>query len=260
MTDYTVAVLEDAISILELLQKHEMGLSLADITTQSSFVKNKVFRILYTLEKHRLVDRDANGIFRLGLRFLEFGERVQQQTSLLAVSETVLDQLVNQTGESIFLGIVSGMDALCVAVRESPQSVRLYAELGRRAPLHSGGVPKILLAHLPPVERDAVLDHFFGDNSASWTALDAVLAQVRDQGYVVVGDELDVGAHSIAAPIRDYSGDVIAAVSIAGPSHRFPPSVITTYIEFVMDAAAEISAALGHKTVIQHHELELFSP
>jgi Na+-driven multidrug efflux pump len=60
-----------------------------------------------------------------------------------------MDQLVRKTGESIFLGIVSAMDALCVAVRESPQSIRLYAELGRRAPLHSGGVPKILFAFMP---------------------------------------------------------------------------------------------------------------
>ena len=257
MTDYTVAVLEDAISILELLQCHEVGLSLADITAESGFVKNKVFRILYTLEKHHLVDRNANGNFRLGLRFLEFGQHVQQQTTLLAASEKVMDRLVSETGESIFLGIVSGWDALCVAVRESPQSVRLYAELGRRAPLHSGGVPKILFAFLPHIGREATLGHFFADNASAWSDLDSKLAQVRAQGYVVVVDELDMGAHSVAAPIRDYSGGVIAALSIAGPSHRFPAPVIDTYIDMVMEAAAEISLALGYKDTIQQRKLEM---
>ncbi len=257
MTDYTVAVLEDAISILELLQHHEPGLSLADITAKSGFVKNKVFRILYTLEKHHLVERDANGAFRLGMRFLEFGEHVQQQTTLLAASDMMLDRLVDQTGESIFLGIVSATDALCIAVRESPQSVRLYAELGRRAPLHSGGVPKILFAFLPAADREAVLDHFYRDDPGTRSKLDAKLAQIREQGYVVVVDELDVGAHSIAAPIYNAAGKVIAAVSVAGPSHRFPPSVIATYVDLVVATAAEISQALGYKATVRRADLEL---
>jgi IclR family KDG regulon transcriptional repressor len=252
LTDYTVAVLEDAIAILELLQNQDDGLTLAQITDASGHVKNKVFRILYTLEKHRLVARDDNGFYRLGMRFLEFGQQVKKQTTLLEASRSTLDWLVHKTGESIFLGIVSGSDALCVAARESPQSVRLFAEVGRRAPLHSGGVPKVLLAHLPDVEQRDALDQFTDLEAIEIDTLKHQLAQVKNQGYAVVVDELDIGAHSIAAPIRDYRGCVVAGLSIAGPSHRFSEEIIEHYIELVQQAAAQISHTLGYQPAEPH--------
>ncbi len=253
MTDYTVAVLEDAIYILELLQNHDEGLTLAQVTQASGFLKNKVFRILHTLEKHDLVGRDDAGVYRLGIRFLEFGQSVKKQTTLLDASRHVMDRLVRDTGETIFLGVVNGTDALCVAARESPQSIRLFAEVGRRAPLHSGGIPKVLLAHLPDAERRVLIETFTDQGIINPTALEDRLTQVRTQGYVVVIDELDHGAHSIAAPIRDHRGQVIAALSIAGPSHRFSEQIVERYIGLAQDAAEQISRALGYRAVEHHH-------
>jgi IclR family KDG regulon transcriptional repressor len=247
LTDYTVAVLEDSIQILELLQSQDDGLTLAQITDASGFVKNKVFRILYTLEKHHLVTRDEDGLYWLGMRFLEYGQHVKRQMTLLEASRAAMDWLVQESCETIFLGIVSGTDGLCVATRESPQSIRLFAEVGRRVPLHSGGTTKVLLAYLPDDEQRAALDSF--DGQIDRPALEKRLAQVRQQGYAVVVDELDKGAHSVAAPIRDYRGRVVAAVSIAGPSHRFSDEVIERYIRLVQKAAGQISAALGYRTL-----------
>lgn len=253
MTDYTVAVLEDSILILELLQNHDEGMTLAQVTQASGFLKNKVFRILYTLEKHHLVGRDESGVYRLGVRFLEFGQSVKKQTTLLDASRNTMDWLVRETGETIFLGVVSGTDALCVAARESPQSIRLYAEVGRRAPLHSGGVPKVLLAYLPDEERRNLLQEFAKQGIISAAVLEDRLATVRSQGYVVVIDELDYGAHSIAAPIRDYRGRVVAALSIAGPSHRFSEQTVERYIHLVQEAAGQISRALGYRAAEPLH-------
>jgi IclR family KDG regulon transcriptional repressor len=252
LTDYTVGVLEDAIAILELLQSQEEGLTLAQMTEASGFVKNKVFRILYTLEKHHMVERDDAGLYRLGIRFLEFGQHVKRQTTLLEASRAAMDWLVRETGETVFLGVVNGTDALCVAARESPQSIRLFAEVGRRAPLHSGGVPKVLLAYLPDEVRQTVLGQLAELGAIERSALERQLALVRQQGYAVVVDELDVGAHSIAAPIRDYRGRVVAALSIAGPSHRFPPDTIDRFVKAVQQASEQISQAMGYKTVEPH--------
>lgn len=249
MPDYTVAALEDAIRVLELLRSQKDGVSLAQLTRLSGLVKNKVFRILFTLEKHDLVQRDEFGRFYLGLRFIEFGQSVQKQTTLIEASRRVMDRLVEATSESIFLGVISGTDALCVAARESPRSIRLYAEVGRRAPLLEGGVPKVLLAFMPPQERAVLLAEVFKIEPAQRQALEERLARIRQQGYAVVVDELDKGAHSIAAPIRDHGGQVVAAISIAGPSDRFDDGNVTRYIELVIDAAAQISQALGHRAL-----------
>jgi DNA-binding IclR family transcriptional regulator len=79
------------------------------------------------------------------------------------------------------------------------------------------------------------------------SAFEAELDRIRQRGYVVVVDELDMGAHSVAAPIRDHFGEVIAAISIARPSNRFPPERVEHYIDLVLQAAEQISEALGYR-------------
>jgi DNA-binding IclR family transcriptional regulator len=246
LTDYTIAVLEDALQLLELLSDNPEGLSLAQITETSGLIKNKVFRILHTLEKHQMVERSEEGCYTLGRRLTAFGQSVQNKTLLLDASRPVMDWLVVETSETIFLGVAAGSDALCIAARESPHSVRLFAQVGRRAPLLSGGVPKILFAFLPEAERNALLDRF-STTATERNRLDATLAQIRQQGYVIVVDELDIGAHSIAAPIRNHEDQVIAGISIAGPSNRFDPATITRYVSLVCKAASQISQRLGYE-------------
>jgi len=248
VADYAIAVIEDAIGILDILKRNPNGLSLAEITEETDLVKNKVFRILFTLEQHQMAERDEHGRYRLGMRLLELGQHVQNNTSLLGVSAAVMDRLVAETRESIFLGVISGDEVLCVATRESPRSVRLYAEVGRRAPFDKGGIPKVLFAHIDDDERTSYLDRMYSDDAQAGERerLMQVCEQIRRDGYVVAVDDLDPGAHSIAAPIRNYQGVVVAAISIAGPSDRFPPDVIEHYIELIRQAADEISGALGY--------------
>lgn len=235
-------MLEDAIQLLELLNDNPDGLTLAQITETSGLVKNKVFRILYTLEKHRIVQRDERNLYKVGDRILDFGQGIQNKTRLLDASSAVMDRLVVETSETIFLGVVNGSEALCIDARESPHSVRLFAKVGRLAPLHMGGVPKVLLAHLPEDKRNRILEQL---DDAERANIEATLAQIRERGYVIVVDELDVGAHSVAAPIRNAQEQVIAAISIAGPSSRFDDETVRRYVGLVCKAANEISQALG---------------
>ncbi|MFQ5857529.1 MAG: IclR family transcriptional regulator [Anaerolineae bacterium] len=238
--------------MLETFLDGEDRLTLAQISRDSGLSKNKTFRILSTLEKHRLVKRDEVGAYHLGVRFLDFGQRVRREMGLLEASRPVLDWLVEQTRETVFLGVVDGSEALCVDMRESPQSIRLFAEVGRRAPLYTGGVPKVLLAFLPEEERDAMLEtielkpitpHTITDRRT----LEKLLRVIRNQGYIVTADDLDVGAHSIAAPILDHRGKVIAAISVAGPSNRFTDEHIQRYVKLIRQGAAQISRALGYR-------------
>lgn len=252
MPDYTIGVVEDAIEVLNAFLNGDEGLTLAEVTTRTNLVKNKAFRILSTLEKHRLVQRDAAGVYRLGVRFLSFGERVRDQVDLLRASAPVMDWLAAETEESIFLGVIDGQEALCIDARESTRSIRLFARVGRRAPLYVGGVPKVLLAYLPDEERKALLSEIEFESFTPYTvrdsaALEAILCEIREQGYIVTADDLDVGAHSVAAPLFDYTGRVVAAISIAGPSNRFDDEVIERYVELVQEGANRISVMLGHQ-------------
>lgn len=245
-------MVEDAICVLEIFLIGEDRLTLAQVTEATGLSKNKTFRILSTLEEHRFVKRDEAGAYRLGVHLLDFGQQVRKEMDLLEASRPTLDWLVRETRESVFLGVINGKEALCVDMRESPQSVRLYAAVGRRAPLYAGGVPKVLLAFLPEEEREAALERIqlepiTSDTITDRQALEEMLAQIRSQGHVVTADDLDAGAHSIAAPIRDHQGRVVAGISVAGPSTRFTEDRISHYVELVKEGAARISRALGYR-------------
>jgi IclR family KDG regulon transcriptional repressor len=252
VADYTIAILEHAIQVLETFLKQEEPLSLAQVTRESGLSKSKVFRILHTLEKHQYVERDLAGAYRLGIRFLDFGRRVQQEMDLLGASQAVMDWLAGETRESIFLGVLDGKEALCIDARQSSHSIRLSAQIGQRTPFYAGGVPKVLLAFLPEDERSRLLAETELRQITPYTIVDraeleASLAEIRRLDYVVTVGDLDEGAHSIAAPIRDHEGQVIAAISIAGPSERFTEPTVERYVALIMKGAACISHTLGYQ-------------
>ena len=253
MPDYRIAVVEDAIHVLETFLHVDHALSLAEITERTGLVKNKVFRILATLQAHRLVVRNDQGEYTLGLRMVEFCDHVRSRDVVIQAAAPVMDRLSDETRETVFLGAIDGTEVLVLAARESPQSVRLFGSVGRRAPIHTGGIPKVLLAFLPSSERKAILDQISLDPITPYTytdrdRLEAFLDEIREQGYVVTADDLDVGAVSIAAPIRDYSGQVVAAMSVAGPLSRMPEATSQRYADLVLRGTAQVSQALGYRS------------
>lgn len=249
--DYSISVLDCAAQILvSFLEPQAAEQSLHTVATRLDLNKSRAFRILATLERHGLVEHDQQSQhYRLGLKLLALGEGVRRNLNLLDAARPVLDRLARQTGETIYLGVVDGLEVVCVDKRESSYPIRLYAEVGRRAPLHAGGVPKVLLAYLH--EHDpAILDRLPpADDIAAVVDLDALgeqLVGIRADGYAVVHDDLDWGSCSIAAPIRDHQGEVIAALSVAGPGERFTLDRRTHFVSLVREAGEQISAALGH--------------
>ena len=249
MTDYTIAVVQDAVNVLDSFNQAQKGLTLTEIVDKTGLGKNKVFRILYTLEQTRMVYRDENHKFHLGFRVSELAQNVRPHSLLLDISNPVMEQLLDETQESIILGVASGHHALCIATQESPRSMRLYARVGIQSPLYMGGVPKVLLANMSRLQREKHLRYFeanVDDASLHWGEMRRKLAKIRQQGYSITVDELDIGAHSITAPVFDSSGQVIAGMSIAGPSIRFTADKIKRYIDLVTAAALRISIALGY--------------
>jgi IclR family KDG regulon transcriptional repressor len=254
--DYTIQSLHHALLVLESFLETEKDVQgISRIGHELGLNKSRVFRILNTLERQGFVEQDSETKqYRLGLRFLAFGDAVQRRLEIVQVAAPFLDELAEKTGETIHLGVLGGHEAICVAKRESAQSVRLYAEIGRRSPLHVGGVPKVLLAYMAPEERVRLMRLAPLPRITDWTitdpdCLESVLAQIRRDGYHVAVGDLDDDVHSIAAPIRNYTGHVVAAVSIAGPSHRFPPDKTQDCIHLVCAAATEISKKLGYTPV-----------
>ena len=251
--NYTIQSVHHTLQVLEtFLDVDGAAQRITEIGERLGMNKSRVFRILNTLEQHGFIDQDPNTRqYRLGLRLMSLGEAVRRQLGIVQMADPVLDELAGQSGETVNLVVVDGREAVCVAERESKHSVRLYGEVGRRAPLHVGGAPKVLLAYMPPEERARIIGGRALPRVTESTVTDAgqleeILAQIRRDGYTVTVGDLDHGAHSIAAPVRDHTGCVVAALSVAGPSHRFSPEKIQCFIQLVCRAAARISSCLGY--------------
>lgn len=250
--DYTIQALHHGLSVLETFLEADRAVQgISEISKALGLNKSRVFRIVNTLEQHGFVERvTSTKQYQLGVALMAFGEVVRERLEVIEVAAPILDRLAEQTGETVHLGVVDGNESVCVAKRMSKHSVRLYAEVGRRAPLHAGGVPKVLLAYMPPEDlarilRPGTLERVTARTITDPDQLDEILEEIRCRGYHVSVGDLDPDVHSVAAPIWDHTGRVVAAVSVAGPSHRFPPKKVEQCIQLVCRGAATISCLLG---------------
>ena len=250
--NYNIAVLDSALKVLDSFLATDCAEStMSAISQQLSLTKNRTFRILCTLASQAYLRQDPETRrYRLGPKLIQLGERARKGFKLVAVASPIMTRLAEQTGETVFLGVVDGWEMLCIDRRESSHSIRLSAQIGQRVALHMGGVPKTLLAYQSPGFVEEYLSRPLA-RATDLTITDPrclreALTEIRQRGVCITCGDLEPGACSIAAPIRDHSGQVVSAISAAGPETRFGPENVPHIVEAVGQAAAEISRLLGY--------------
>lgn len=254
--DRSPYVIASALRTLQLLNAfsvppHRLGL--ADVTALLGMERNQAYRSLKTLEAAGFLVQSDDARFEPGpaAAALATGAVRFQSTSVIDVAGPSLDRLSADTNETVHLFVRTGDRAVCVDRRESPQSVRLVSVLGRSLPLHAGAVPKAILAHLPPEERTAVLARltelpaFTARTQRDRDLLDAELAVIRDRGYSLSDEDFDASARGVGAPIFGQTGEVVAGVSVGGPSFRVDDTTLERFVALVRAAAHDISRLLA---------------
>jgi DNA-binding IclR family transcriptional regulator len=248
---YSSQVLDRTMAILGAFGS-DSELRLADLSSILKLSKSTVYRLLEAMRLHGVIARDpVSGRYRLGLRLFELGMRAVQSLELPRCAQPALEQLVAQTGETAQLGVLDGSDIIFIARAESPQALRMPSAVGRRTLAYCTGVGKVLLAHLPEEELRAYLSKVALEPRTARTlanpaALERDLRSVRARGYSIDDEEFCVGLRCVAAPIRDHTGAVVAAMSVAGPSTRIRREQLRGIAARVINAASEISRRLGH--------------
>ena len=249
--DYSIAAVGRALDLLEALARVGPA-PLATLAESARCTRTAGFRLLRTLEARGFAIQDeARGIWRLGARWSVLGRAAQQQGALAATAMPFLAALGKATGENVYLRVRDGMEAETVAIFQTDPGLRLYSEVGQRRPLHAGN-SRLLLAHAPEAVQTQVLAQRLPRftpatrTDSAWIAAD--LQRVRARGYLVTADEVIAGAVSIAAPVRDASGQVVASLFISAPSLRMRPPRPRALVPQVMDAAAKLSQMLGDNT------------
>jgi IclR family KDG regulon transcriptional repressor len=245
---YRIDAVARALRVLEALGDNP-GIGATALAEKLGLTKSIVFRLLHTLEEGGYVQRDEErAIYALGYRVALLGERVGREGALLQVARPVMDSLRDETGENVNLVVREGTATVVIATREGLHSIRLFAQTGRRGPLHAGGASMVLLAYAEPSIRDRVLEgpleRFSPHTITDPERLREALLLIRANRYNVAINDLDDGAFSIAAPIRNNAGEIIAGISVAGATVRLDEVRRASYIERVQRAAEEISQRL----------------
>jgi IclR family KDG regulon transcriptional repressor len=247
--DYTVAAVDRALKLLEAVAENP-NIGLTELARLTGTTKTLAFRMASTLEARGYLLKDPTSrSYTLGYKPLYLSERMQHESHLLGVAEPFLDDLALRTRENVSLTVREADHTVCIALRQSPQPIRLFAELGRQGPLHVGGGPKLLLAYAPPELQDEVLagklERFTPETIIDPKRLRALLQRIREQGYNVSHGDLDPGAFSVAAPLRDHADRVVASISVAGPQSRLTEDLEKLYVRMLLDVAEDISSRLG---------------
>ena len=246
-----LSTVRNAARLLKVFRSREADLGVSELARRLGLGKSTVHRMLTTLVAEGLIEQNPRtGGYRLGIVMFELGQAVRVHMDLHAAVGPVLGELRAQTGESSQVGVLDGHEVVYVDRMESAHSLRLFTETGRRVPVHCTSSGKVLLAYLPEARRQAVLraaplDALTPHTITDRSQLAAELDRVRRRGWAEAVNEREVGVASIAAPVRDISGEVVAAISIGVPLARCSVMALRRLAPVIMEAAEAASRRLG---------------
>ncbi|HCA85793.1 MAG TPA: IclR family transcriptional regulator [Streptomyces sp.] len=239
-----------AVSVLEILARlGEAGVT--EIADELDVHKSTAFRLLGVLENRGLVGQSQDrGKYYLGPGVLRLAGAAAGRLDISQESAPVVRQLADEVGETVNIAVLDEDAAVNVMQARGAASVTAQNWLGRRTPLHVTSSGKVLLASLPSVLREGFLarrlPRFTDRTVTSAAELRAQLAQIAEQGYAVVTEEMEVGLSAVAAPVRAHDGQVVGAVSVSGPVYRMDGERLAELAKSATAAAAELSARMGY--------------
>lgn len=248
--------IQRALHILKLFDDNCPQWELTALANAAALNKTTVFRILSALEAEGLVERtdDGNG-YRLGSEMIALGGRAARANSLRNVSQPALQALSKASGETTTLEILrpdAGGTWSMLVIDEvlGRHLVGITQYIGSRLPIHATSTGKVLLAYMPPTERDALLPptlEALTESTRTRAAFLTELETVRRDGYAIAHGELERGLVAIGAPIFDHNGNAQAAISLISPSVRMNTARIASLTADVLTTAAQISQRIGYR-------------
>jgi len=196
--------------------------TLDELASEASVHKTTIMRLLHAMEAKRFVVRDDEQRFRLGPKLFELSSLALEQRDIRKMAHHHLADLNIRTGHTVHLAELEGNEVVYIDKFESRHPVRMYSRIGLTAALHSAAVSKVLLAAMPRARKERIAADLNYDKATENTltspeALLAELEKVGRQGWAHDNAEHEAFVHCIAAPIRDASGEVVAAASCSVP-------------------------------------------
>ena len=247
--DTSVQSVNRAVSILQVLARHGSA-RVTDIAAELDVHKSTVSRLLGTLESRGLVEQSAaRGSYVLGDGITLIAAGAARRHDLALVSREICAELAEAVGETVTVTIPDGEAVLSIGQVTGSAVISTINWLGRRSPLHATSSGKLFLAFHPQLALGVLAGELTAYTPQTLTdpqALTAELERVRAADHAVTAEEQEVGLCAVSAPIRDLEGQVVAALTVSGPSFRVTPEAIEQLLPTLQAAAGRISERNGY--------------
>jgi DNA-binding IclR family transcriptional regulator len=250
-TNYIIRSVSHALDVIEQFFGDADELGVTELSKRLKLHKNNIFRLLATLESRGYIEQNkATENYRLGVRSLRLGQAYVGRMGLLRQARPIMESLVKQCRESAYVAVSRRGAMVPLDSVDADQPVRLVSQIGESLPLHCTAVGKAHLAF----EADAELRGRLPEGLKRLTAqtvtdrptLTQQLRAIIEAGYAVDRGEFIDDVSSIAVPIRDYTGHMVGALAVSGPSYRMPAERIEKEMAPAMlKAGQELSSRLG---------------
>ncbi|MFZ9228078.1 MAG: IclR family transcriptional regulator [Candidatus Nanopelagicales bacterium] len=239
----TQAVDRAADLLVEVL-KSEKPVTFSYLTNKSGLAKGTASRLISALERNGLLQRNKKGEIETGITINQFASRISSINRLVSKLQPLMRQIGNETGETISLAI-SGNDAVeNIAQIDAKYLLSSRNWIGQKVPFHASAAGKVLLAFQNIDISKIKLDKLTNSTIVSKADLENEISKVRNNNYAVIIDELEMGLVAISVPVKNETGEVIAALSVSGPSARLNQQKIKEIISLLKKYSKNLDLSL----------------
>jgi len=237
--------------VIQGFSRQSLHLSISQLSKRTGLSRASVRRCLHTLSKLGFAGSDDRRKFYLLPRVLELGRSYLSSVPLATVAQPVLERLSQILHESCSIALLDGIDIIYVARANMTRILAIDPGVGTRLPAFCTSIGRVLLANLPPKETEALVSRIefarYTDRTlASVEQIRQVLRSVRRDGYAIVDQELELGLRSMAVPVQNHMGRVVAAINVGAHGQRVSvQDMQTRFLPYLRAAAQELCLLLG---------------
>ena len=249
--DSSVQSVDRVLDIIEVLSTEHDGIGVTAIANRVGLHKSTAHRLLTTLLSRGYVAKTDEGNYKIGLKLIEAVSCYINSLELQTEARPYLVQMTGELGLTSHLGVLDKDQVVYIEKMDVVSSVKMYSQIGLRMHAYCSSLGKCLLSNYSKEELNLILKdcsfiRFTGNTIGSLEALHKEMARVRKQGWAIDNEEFELGHRCIGAPIYDYKGDIIAAVSASGPKNLLNDDRIQPVAQYVKKVAMELSRSMGY--------------
>lgn len=249
-----VQSVERSLDIIEVLATEPEGLGVSRLAEVTGLHKSTVHRLLATLLERGYVAKQQDGSYRLGLKLIEAASCFLNGLELQTEARPYISQITRELGLTAHLGILEGDKVVYIEKMDVIANIKMYNQIGLRVPAYCSSLGKCLLCRysreeLDVIMKDSSFEKFTDNTITSMDRFHKEMIKVREEGWAIDNEESEYNHRCIGAPIYDYRGDIIAAISASGNNVAVPEDKIAYIAGYIKDVAMSISKEMGYINV-----------